>query len=271
MWAVVALASEGPTPVSNDSKEEQLKSILARLSQTAVQYRESALQFSCQERISWSARGKGGVAAFGYVFVFEEGYGFSDYRTPPRRGSRKKPLEKVEPETFGVPRYLGSAYLWIFSFRAERQGRHRYELLGEEDLNGRPALRIHFEPIAPYVPGVNDWFGTAWVERGTAQLLKLEAYTPNSWNELQKARQHENGEGPDTAQYSIERITTLFTVERNGMRFPGKVELSREQVEVSKRGSGWHATTTTLLQVNQVYSNYEFFGVEVQGQPPNPG
>ena len=255
-------------PGAATAEEDPLESLLPRLAATAVQYREVALRFSCEERITWSSRGKGGSAAFGYVFVFEEGGGFNDYRTPPRKGSRKKPLPKVEPEAFGVPAYLGSAYLWIFSFKAERQSRNRYEVIGNEDVAGRPALKIHFEPIPPMVAGLNDWFGTAWVDPQTAQIVKVEAFTPANWARLKKVEHVDPATDPGPETHVLERITTWFTIETKGMRFPERVQFRRELYEPARKGGVWSMNRTDLLEVNQVYRDYEFFGVDTVVHQP---
>src|SRR5512143_3854081 len=128
----------------------------ARIAWTAIRYREFALKFSCAERIQWAPFLKRGSITFNYVFVFEDGFGFMDYRTLPGQAARAAPPQETSPERYGIPAYLASPYLWIFSFRAERQPRHEYRILREEVIDGRPATAVHFEPRPPLVAGVND-------------------------------------------------------------------------------------------------------------------
>jgi len=270
LFGTLAASLGGTTAPAGEPDQTPLRGMLDRLASSAIAYRAAALRFSCEERISWSANGKGGLAAFGYVFTFDRDFGFSDYRTPPRKGSHVKPLAPVQPETFGVPAYLGSAYLWIFSFRTERQGRHHYFLEGEEDLSGRRAMKIRFEPVAPISPGVNDWFGTGWVDEQTAQLLKIEAYTPASWATLKKVMHRQQTDPPEEGKLEVERITTWFEVEAKGLRFPSRVELRRERYRYRKQVYGWSLAPAITLEVNQAYRSYEFFGVETSTEDVRP-
>jgi len=65
-------------------------------------------------------------------------------------------------------------------FGAARQKLHRYQILGEDTALGRTALKLRFEPIPPYREELNSWFGTAWIDRETSQLLRVEAMKPTS-------------------------------------------------------------------------------------------
>jgi hypothetical protein len=251
-----------PAPTPAAAPGDRGTDILQRLAMTAARYREFALKFTCREKMRWFPFEKHDAAEFGYVFEFDKGYGFSDYRTIPNRASRGKVPPQDFPERLGVPAYLGSPYLWIFIFREERQPRHRYRILGDEMVDGRPAIMIHFEPRPPVEARVNDWFGTAWVDPDKALLLKVEAYTPADWAELSKLKEHLARDTEQGGFYDVQRVTTIFSVEKNGMRFPGKVELRNERHRLVKQDGRWSTRTSVKLRVDQEYTGYAFFGVE---------
>lgn len=262
-----------------DSEDWQLDDLLARLARSAQRYRELALKFTCEEKIRWSGlHGEGGQEKFGYVFVREEGEGFTDYRTRLRRLNTNKPPRRVDPESYNVPRHLWSPYLWIFTFRRERQALHEYRLLGRDTVEGVPAVKIGFEPIPPYKPDVNDWFGTAWVEPHSAQLLRVESYLVEDYQTLKRMEAHLEGAGVTGALYIVERFTTEFAIIERGMRFPSRVEMRREKYDVSQKLRGgtelpgqpqrWVYDTIPMLQVDQTYRNYRFFGVRAEQRLP---
>ncbi len=243
-----------------DGDESGLDILLPRLARASELFRDSTLKFTCDETITWSGQEiDGGRQKFGYVYVYDEDKGFEDYRTW-LRGGGKHPRD-VSPSEVGVPAYLRSAFLWVFVFRDSRQDLHRYEIEGEETVLGRPAVKIRFEPIPPYRYKINDWFGWAWIDRQTAQPLKVEAYTPEDWERKQAFESDLGGLNWKSARelgYRIERIVTEFTVDKNGMRFPGTVEIQRSLYKVFKKN---RYEEKSLLQVRQVYRNYRFFSV----------
>jgi hypothetical protein len=111
------------------------------------------------------------------------------------------------------------------------QERHRFDVEGEDEVLGTPALRVRFDPLPPYVLGLNEWVGPAFVDRRTFQPLRVEAYQVSDWEKK-------------TARY-----TTDFDVVEHGMRFPGQVRVR------SPRG---------ILSVTQTYKRYRFFGVRAR-------
>jgi hypothetical protein len=244
--------------------------LLERLADTAELYRSRALGFTCEETIRWDRRGETGWRRFGYVVVYDEATGFADYRTRLRSGTRKTVPKQVEPADFGVPAYLRSVYLWPFVFRRSRQAFHTYAWIGSEEVLGRRADLVRFEPIAPYRAGVNEWFGTAWIDSETAQLLKVEARHAKEQAELERLERHRAGEAASSWTYQIESLTTEYTVEKNGLRLPGKVDLLRESFDLAQGRSGWDEGRRVTLRVSQTYRRYRFFGVETDAGFDDP-
>ncbi len=224
-------------------------------------YRDSALSFSCREEITTRSIRKKDYA-FRYVYVFDDRRGFMDHRTRPwdRKG------REVDPGKYPIPQFLRQAYSWAFLFDAAAAGQHRFERTGEAEVLGRPAVRLRFEPADEAAIGSQSWFGTAWIDRETCQILKVEAQKPEH-----HARQMEfEAEVSLAAAYResnsrriflIERVTTEFTVVKNGMRFPGRVEIDLTRYVIPGEGRTQAFRTEHIYNVEQVYSDYQFFSV----------
>jgi len=290
---IIAMLVPGTGTAAADNTEDaaRLKPILQRMARTASLFRDSALQFACREKITWRGSGEPGRATFEYVFVYDDLEGFQDYRTVPFLGKRRKAPKEISPDDEGVPWYLRSAYLWVFVFRDSRQLLHHYRLAGEEEVLGVQAVKIEFEPILPIRPKLNDWYGTAWVDPRLGQLLKVVAFTPQDHETKLMWEEYRAANITDETRATFGTITTLFTEERNGLRFPGKVTLEHarfigqrddradgrqsrkmvmkdgHQVEKKKKVGG--SRTVTLLRVVQTYHNYKFFSVRTEDEIEN--
>jgi hypothetical protein len=213
-----------------------LDATLARLARVAELYRDSALGFACQETIVATGASTRRIQ-FAYIFIKDENGRLRDFRTWKTGTTAKERGQEVDPRDYKVPRYLASAYLWAFVFRADRQPLYRFALLGDDTALDRPAVKILFLPRPPVRKGLNDWAGFAWVDRDTSQILKFESYPPADWNikirrdaDLAAAASrdpHDEG-GP----YLIDRIVTEFGFAKNRMRFPSHVEMTTSQSTV---------------------------------------
>ena len=254
----IAAAAAAPAP-------RPFEETLLRLSRVAELYRDSALGFACNETIvSAGAR----RVRFAYIFIKDDNGVLRDFRTWKTGTTAKERGEEVDPHNYKVPRYLGSAYLWAFVFRSDRQPLHRFKVVGEATVADRPALKIQFVPAPPVIQGANDWAGFAWVDRDSSQLLKIEAYSPADWN----ARLHivedvaaaaSRNPRDDKDPVLIEKVITEFGFEKNGMRFPSHVELVTTQTSV-KNGSSDPLRERVLDKVTQDYTGFEFFSVRTK-------
>ena len=261
----VSIAPAGPP---------SLEALQQRLARTAALFHDTALSFTCREIIQWNGPGRPGEARFEYVFVHEENE-IKDYRTPAVMGKRTRAPEEISPDDYDVPLYLRSAYLWIFVFKPSRHRYHHYRVVGEEEVLGIPAIKIEFEPIPPYQKKINVWFGTAWVDPEMGQLLKVVAYKPDHYHTKTRLEGIQERNSADELRAEYETITTLFTEEKNGLRFPGKVVLDRSVYRWTYGGGTGDPVKSTLYKVEQKYRNYEFFSVRaaeevrsyIQGQP----
>jgi len=254
--AICLLGAALLSTYGNESDRDELSLLLDRLAANAALYRTRALRFTSSETIRWSGDGQAGRARFGYVYVFDEAEGFEEYRTRDRKTARKRVPKRVRPEAHGVQVYLNNAYLWCFTFRAERQERHSYSILGTETVAGIEAIKIRFIPIPPLIKQVNDWYGTAWVDPKTAQPLKVEVFSAPDWV---KRKMLQNGR-PLLDNFELRRITSYFGERLDGLAMPSRVELRDEKYVLAN--SGYRKTVS--YEVDQVYSNYRSFGVSAK-------
>ena len=232
--------------------------LLARMERVARLYSDVALRFVSRETIAASP---GPTRSFDYVYIFGEDGKFRDYRT--RVGDRSG--KEVHPEDAGMPRWLNQAFSWAFIFRSNRHERYHFELDGEEQVLGRAAYRLRFEPILPIEKNLNDWYGTVWIDRSTSQILRVEAQTPEDFEEHWRLARRLGGTpvSPKDAlrhYYSVESIKTQFGVEKNGMTFPSEVLIERSLFTVPGR-SGGRFDSRFLYRVRQTYDDYRFFSV----------
>jgi len=243
----------------------RLDGTLVRMARVAELYRDNALGFACQETISYSGAETGSIQ-FAYIFIRDEHGRLRDFRTWRTGTTAKQRGQEVDPRDYEVPRFLESAYLWAFVFRSDRQPHYRFERLREETVGDRTAVVIEFRPREPIRRGLNDWAGVAFVDCETSQILEVEAYTPANWNrkvlrdaDVVMAPTRDVHQDPRT--YDIERIVTRFGFEKNGMRFPSHVEITKTRSTVVS-GVGHDALReTTVLRVTQDYTRFEFFSV----------
>jgi hypothetical protein len=232
--------------------------LLARMERVARLYSDVALRFVSRETIAASP---GPTRSFDYVYIFGEDGKFRDYRT--RVGDRSG--KEVNLEAAGMPRWLNQAFSWAFIFRSNRRERYHFELEGEAQVLGRTAYRLRFEPIPPIEKNLNDWFGTVWIDRSTSQILRVEAQTPEDFDERWRLarRLAASPVSPKDAirpYFSVESITTQFGVEKNGMTFPSEVLIERSRFTIPGR-SGERFDTRLVYRVRQTYDDYRFFSV----------
>jgi hypothetical protein len=258
----ILAASLAPAPAGAEA-DEPLRAALARADEVASAFLAAAIKFECKESIVWD----GGSVSYSYIYVRENGV-TEDFRSYLGLSARD-PMVPVLPEDYGVGRYLRRAFLWFQIFRAERWPHHRYSLAGDSPALGRRAFAIRFEPVPPVRPGINDWFGTAWFDEETAQLLRVVAYTPEAWDRKvaleQALREAPARPAHWRSWFEVEEITTEFGVEARGMRLPSSVHMRTVTSEV--RGTRARPARERLVsQTWQRYKKYRFFATDAEEQ-----
>ena len=262
--ATAALAAPQPAPPS------ELGPTLARLSRVAELYRDGALGFACLETIAYKGV-KTGRIQFAYLFIRDDDGKLRDFRTWSKGTTASKRGQEVSPLDYHVPRFLESAYLWAFVFRADRQPLHRFTSMGEDTALDRPAWKIGFVPVPPIRAGVNDWAGFAWIDRASSQILKFESYSVPDWNakerrdvDIEAAPRRDPHD--DSEVYAIERIVTEFGYEKNGMRFPSHVEIVQTRSTVAFGAKDDPLRERVLQSITQDYTKFEFFSIRTSEQ-----
>lgn len=262
-----AVSSAGPeTPLP------PLEHVLERLARMAKLYRDNALRFTCDETIYYAGGGHPSLHKFRYIYRYsDEDERLRDYRTPRGRAARKssQKQERTRLENYGLPIFVKRAYSWAFVFGERHQSLFHYEIEGRDKTHGRSTLRIRFEAIPPYQDGLNEWAGTAWVDRATYQMVRVEAIHTKDLDQyelLQRSLERPlSGPSPRGGSYTFTRVSTDFDVLKNGMRFPGRVVIKRSTHTVSATGRV-SVREVPIFHVTQTYKRYRFFGVRTAQQ-----
>lgn len=287
--AAAPSAARGTSSRVQDSAAEiDLAEILERLARVAELYRDHALEFTCDEELTSVSydrsrrRGRVRKLEFIYIYTFGPSYDvpeptdpaqptspgkLADYRTNRGRDQEATEVEEVDLATLGLPAFMSRAYSWIFSFQESVQPHHEYEIVEKARVFGRDAVAISFRPVPPIVPGFNDWFGTAWVDLESYQLLRVEGMSPQDHAENEALERARKGEGLDGRTHLVVRTTTEFRVEKNGMRFPTRVKIEGTSfLSAPRLFAGRRLREYPSFEVEQKYENYRFFSVRSEAE-----
>src|SRR5262249_25582710 len=116
---------------------------------------------------------------------------------------------------------------------------------------------------------INDWFGTAWIDAESFQLLRVEALKAADRRKQEKLERDLTDPAPAPppgvgAGALIEKVDTDFSVEKNGMRFPGTVVIWNSRYRVQRNDGGKEIQESPVYRVTQAYTNYRFFNVRTR-------
>ena len=231
-----------------------LEDVLQKLGRVATLYRDTALRFTCDETIYFSGYGSPQIHRFKYIYRYSDAdERLLDYRTARGRAERKsaKKQEKARLANYGLPTFLQRAYSWVFVFYPPHQQKFRYEIVGLDETGGVKTLRIRFEAIPPYENGINEWRGTAWIDRKNYQMVRVEAPPEPS--------------SPRGGSYTFTEVVTEFDVLKNGMRFPGRVVM-KNATHVVNATHKVSVRESPNFTITQTYGRYRFFGVRTAEQ-----
>ncbi len=265
---VSCLCLVAPAPRADDSPNADLPaldSVLEHLDRVAGLYRDQALQFTCDETITYTTDDAIKTHEFTYIYLYSDDNRLLDSRELRGRAAEASPgkRERERLENYGLPMYVLRAYSWLFLFERAKQPFHRYEVLGAGEALDRPAIRVRFEAVPPYQGGVNEWCGTAWVDRDTWQPLRVEAMQAEQCGTKERLEQQMNGAVPP-ANATVTWVMTEFGTEKNGMRFPGRVVAKRSTYHVANVGTMPSLRERQVFEITQRYENYQFFGVRTE-------
>jgi hypothetical protein len=266
-WALAVALTAAARPLSLAAPEaDSLGDLLRGLDRASRLYLDSVLRFSCDETLRESGK-KNMIRRYNYIFVYDPKKGFVDFRT----AGGRSPEKSVDPAELGF-RYLQRSYFWVLVFHKTRQPLHRYKIEGREVVLGREAVKVSFEPVKPYKEKLNDWAGTAWVDPQTFQLLRVEAMTAEDrarFIQMQADRVTvSHGRPVPLSRWvvDLESVTTDFSFEKNGMRFPGETDIELTQYLVPFNRPLLKKDTLLLDRTEQKYTHYQFFGVRTESE-----
>ena len=248
LLASLCLAATGTE--EEDGSSNPAIPILRGLDKASRLYLDAALRFACEEKIVEDSPGRKKGFTFDYMYVYDEKRGYEDYRT---RG--KKSTKPINPRSAGVTQFLERGSMWVLIFNHTRFANHRYRLAGAEPMHGVTAVKVEFEPLPPYAEGLNDWFGTAWVDPDSYQLLHVEAMKAADHRRLEEVTTIRAGSSHPSEW--ITEVVTDFEVVKNGMRFPSRVTLTSRRY---LSGGGPPRKIAEARSV-QTYSEYRFYNV----------
>jgi len=270
-------------PAAAADPEPSLTAILENLSKIATLYQDNALRFTCTEtfidthyksldRISHRRSFR-----FNYFYAYNDRNlveasngallpGLQDYRTERKDKSPESP-NRVDPSRIGLSAHMQRAYSWIFMFQPGMRRKLMFNKEADGRALGRNAWVISFEPLLPFHAGPGDWFGRAWVEKETGQLLLVEA--ARSGDYLEAAR----GSVAKLEEHLYVWVRVEFSVEKHGLRFPGEATLVGTDILLPAQGDeGYRSVVWRLLdngvtigrvfRVQQKYKDYKFFNVK---------
>jgi hypothetical protein len=168
--------------------------------------------------------------------------------------------------TVGLPIYVLRAYSSVFIFERDHRHLYDFELVGEEEVLGRRAVKVRLEAIPPHVEGVNDWIGAAWVDRQTYELLRFEGLKVDDHRQkriFSLGIEQSKVPRPYDSR-SFDGIEVEFGEQKNGMRFPSKVVIRRTVFATARTAKYLRSPGYRALEVEQSYDDYRFFGVTTE-------
>ncbi len=262
------LTQQGPSP---GPPESELRTVLDRAAEYCDKLNRSVLNFVCRERIEEWFRLAVPPGSFSYgnriVFLsspakFQYIY---DYQLVRDRGGSIRETRTLLKEN-GKDVQVSDAPLKTHSFwhanvvmgplgllSRERQADHNYRILRESRIGGDLVLVIEAVP-KPDVR-LEDLFGTVWLRKKDAGILKIE------WNP--SSIQNYKGVEETAKQLGLIPsllVTSEYAFEKNGIRFPSRYTLS-ELYRRGKSGARYQRSETDV-----VYDQYKFFMVETKVQ-----
>ena len=251
-----------------------VEQLLEKLDRLAGLYRDNALRFTCNETIFFTNRGRPSIHKFRYIYRYsEEDEILVDYRVlRGRKGElSEEKQERIALENYGLQEYMLRAYSWVFLFSKELQPYQQFAIEGAGEWRGHPSILLRFEPVEPYRDDPDLWYGTAWIDRESYQLLHVEAIEAEEYDQYRMLQRNlaaeQDGSKPNyrgTFEYSV--CSTDFDVVKHGMRFPGRNVIQRSKHHVMGGAGKGSASEERVYQVTQTYAKYQFFSVRTEEQ-----
>jgi hypothetical protein len=272
-------ASQNP---ASPSPLPQLTALLAKAAEYCRKLESSAFDFVCREEISETVNPsldvdkkaplvdpgwKSPKPALGptltistlgkikHTFVYDyqcvrAGRTIREMRTQLEENGKKKVVPNAELRTSIV--VFGTALLGPVGLFGERfQPDYDFTIAGKDKIGKTRVLVIDARP-KPAAPPSRNLFGKAWVDPATGDILKIE------WSESRVGRYdvfEERGRLYNRTPRLV--ISSEFSAEKNGIRFPSR--LTVEEAYLKESGRAFIRSKTEV-----VYKDFKFFTVEFE-------
>ncbi len=275
----VAPSPLDPTQSVAPVPQPQLDALLAKAAEYCGRLERSAFDFVCREEISETidpsldvAKKKpptnpgwteywgptftiSRVRKIKHKFVYEyqcvrAGRAIREIRTQFEENGKRKVVPNAELKTSIV--VFHTALLGPVGLLGERfQPDYDFTVAGEDSIGKTKVVVIDAKP-KPGAPPTRNLYGKAWVDPATGNILKIE------WSESRVGRFdifEKRGQLYDRMPRLV--ISSEFSAEKNGIRFPSR--LSVEEAYLSESGRAFIRSKTEV-----VYKDFKFFTVEVE-------
>ena len=266
MALLLAALAMGTLPGWTKPDSSPLPRILAGLDRASRLYLDTALRFTCDETITEPDADPRLEETFQYIFVHERDGSLRDYRMAKGEGGRPE----LDPKTRGFHHFMRRAYLWVLVFHASRQRFFRYELLDKGRLPTEGTVQVRFAPIPPYHEAVNDWFGIAWVDVQSFQIVRVEAQKAESHESAKRMQRDAEslGAGITMARevYEVQTVTSDFGKTKNGMRFPSRTRIVSSVYALPGTVFLQRPDLVTTEHTYQTYRRYKFYSVRTKDE-----
>ena len=241
---------------SDESSNDEFKTLLSSLGEKAAVYESIALRFVCVEQAR-SSEDKGDGKRYDYMYVEAEAQRYRPFR---QKHSEK---ENQSTQEIDLDTPFPDSYSWTLMFDPKRQHLFKFQYVGREWYSLRDAHIISFTAPLPFTTGrtIYEWSGKVWIDAENLNFLKVEAMPADQDDRLQQMlhsyRQSTRflgmnlGHRPAGARYEI-----TFLNQFQKLSLPDQAEYRQFVLDVEGDAE------LTGFQI-QRYTNYQFFGVEL--------
>jgi hypothetical protein len=269
LLALLGVAAPGGSPAAA-AQDVPVSDLLERILEKTELYSRRlgkvSLDFVCRERIeerlfepprlisavttSGSSRRVTSVSLEYDFQLIRKGDTIEEKRTLLREG--KEP--RNDPDAALKTRIYKHKYL-VFGpggfFSEYWQPKHRYTLLGEEEVEGEAAYLVEAGPAGPEEPGLI--YGKAWVRKRDFAIVKIE-WDRRSLGNYPMILATAKSIGPQVEP----RVSVVgyYGVEKNGIRFPDRLVIHEDY----RSTKGIHRYSEATVR----YMDYRFFIVETE-------
>jgi len=240
------------------AEQTSLDEILARTSKQVTAFVDQFSSVKCTEQVTQEKLGNGSKvdrradSTFDYLVILTNSGGelsLDESRLAVEDNKRRK-KEKNQSTSLLISN--GFATLFLI-FHPYYTGSFQFSEVGEEEVNGRKLVKVHFEHIrntrsiaALAVRGREyplDLAGTAWIEPNTGMLAKIAAGIDQGVEDI----------GMKSLRSEVEFSSVRFGTAESSTWFP-----SRAVVEVETPRQHWRNT--------HIFSDYKQFSVSTEEQ-----